>query len=165
MQIKRRRFHRRQRPIVARDPAPAVLHAPRRIPAPGAAAHQEQAHRRLLVHAVGHAAHPVIEPAQPQFAPVPRQIAVDGGSLAEIDIARPRFRTVAMRPRPHDEPHRAALAFFQPCVIVGGGADVGIVPTRHMNLRHVRELVIPAFGVNAELLPVIAECAVRPLLE
>ena len=84
---------------------------------------------------------------------------------AELDLAGVAQRAVAMRPRPEDQLHRAALRPRQAGIVLHRGARIGVVPARQMHHRHVGIGVVKAFGIDAGLLPVIVEIAVRPLLE
>ena len=67
MQMERGEIDSRRWPVLGFDPAPAVLQPTSRIAASAAAAHDEDAHRRLVQR---RALHHVVEEAQPIGAPV-----------------------------------------------------------------------------------------------
>jgi len=79
------------------------------IAAPRAAAHDEDAHRRLLVDTVGEPLEPAVEPAPAQFKEIYRKVAVDWSTGAKFHLAGMAQRAVAMGPRPKDQLHPAAL--------------------------------------------------------
>ena len=70
-----------------------------------------------------------------------------------------------MRPRPHHETDRAALAPRQPDVVLGCRARVRVVPAREMEHRDVGVSLIQALGPEARLFPVVVEGAVAPEVE
>src|SRR6266446_9758797 len=55
-------------------PTPAMVEAAVTIAAPRAAAHDEDAHRRLLVDTVGDSLEPAVEPAPAQFKEILREV-------------------------------------------------------------------------------------------
>src|SRR5258705_206923 len=85
-----------------------------RSAAPRAAAHPEDAHRRVALGAILDTAQPAIEPAPPQREKILGEIAVDRGLFAEIDLARIAQRAVAMGPWPEDQLHRPTLLSGEP---------------------------------------------------
>ena len=60
---------------------------------------------------------------------------------------------------------RAALRARQAEIILHRGARIGVVPARQVHDRHIGIAVVEPLGIDAGLLPVIVENAVRPLLE
>ena len=70
-----------------------------------------------------------------------------------------------MCPRSEDQPLPAASRALQARVVARRGQRIRIVPRRHVHTGGAAVAVMPALGADAELLPELVECAVRPLVE
>ena len=70
-----------------------------------------------------------------------------------------------MSPGPHDQRHRGAFARCQPCEIGQARAHVRVIPAANNTDRHVRELIVKTFRIQAGLFPVIIKLTVLPLLK
>src|SRR5260370_6575961 len=119
-----------QRPVGGLAPEPAMVEPAGRGFASGPAAHHKNADRRLAIDAIVEALDPAVEPAPPQGEEILREIAVDRGGWAEINLAGITERPVAMGPRAEDQLHRPALPTCQALVILHRGAGIRIVPAR-----------------------------------
>ena len=142
-----------------------MVKPPGQVAPPGAAAHHEDPHRRLVAPAVVDAFDPAIEPAPPPIEEIHGEVAVHSRRRPEIDLASVAQRAVAVRPGPEHQPHRAALCPRQPGIVLHRGAGIRVVPARQVHHRHIGIGLVVALGVDAGLLPVIVEHAARPLLE
>src|SRR6266446_4765380 len=109
MQVERRPAGLRQRPLGRAAPASAMLETAVAIAPPRAAAHDEDAHRRLLVDTVGESLDPAVEPAPAQLKEILGKVAVDRSGGAKFNLAGMAQRAVPMGPRPEDQLHPAAL--------------------------------------------------------
>ena len=153
--------HARRRPVLGADPAPAMIEMTTRCARAAAAAHDEDAHRRLVERRV---LHDMVEEAQAVGAPVAAP-GIDRRVGAEIDVAEHAVAAIAVGPRPEDQPLWSAPGGFQPEIIAGRRQRVGIVPRRHVDAGRAAVAFVETLGPDAELLPERVELAVRPLLE
>src|SRR5262249_7047127 len=127
MQVERRPAGPRQRPLDSTTPTPAMLETAVTIAPARAAAHDEDAHRRRLVHTVGEPLDPAVEPTAAQSKKILRKVAIDRCRGTEFNRAGMAQRAVAMGPRPEDQLHSAALRPRQTDVVLHGGACIGVV--------------------------------------
>ena len=134
-------------------------------PGAAAAAHQEQARRRLGLDAVVAILQPAVEPAPAKTRPGRGQVAGDGRRRAEIGIAGEGRLPVAVQPRAHDHLQRPCPARLETRVIGEGRVGVDVVPARHEDDRDRRDLVVKTLGIEADLAPGRIEGAGAPLLE
>ena len=85
-----------------------MLEAAVAIAPPRAAAHHEDAYRRLLVDTVGEPLDPVIEPPPAQFEEIFCEVPIHRSGGAELDLTGMTQRAVAMRSWSEDQLHPAA---------------------------------------------------------
>src|SRR5262249_20773912 len=132
----------RQRPFGGTAPMPAMLEAAVAVASPRAATHDKDAHRWLLVDAVGETLDPAVEPAPAQFEEILREVPVDCSGGADLDLTGMARRAVAMRPRPEDQLHQAMPGARQADIVLHRGSRIRVVPTRQMHNRHIGITVI-----------------------
>src|SRR5271165_468321 len=159
--MERDRFGVGQRPVGGADPAPAVLQPARRVAPAAAAAHDEHPYRRLIKLRT---LYDMVEEAPPIDAPIASP-GVDRCVGSELHVAETGVRTVAVLPRPKNQPLRSPPSAFQPDVVRGCRQRIRIPPGRHVHAGGTCIAVVPSLGPYAELLPECIERAVRPLLE
>src|SRR4051794_23512678 len=116
--IKGLELRSRQGPACCLDPAAAVIELAGVCLLPSAAAHEEQANRRVGVDTVPCSLEPPLEPAPPKLQPGWRHITCDRRGFAEIGVAGEGRVPVAVQPRAHDQRDWTLFTAGQTLIIV-----------------------------------------------
>ncbi len=132
MQVVRRVDRARERPLVLLAPGATDKEPSLRGLVRVAAAHHEDTHRRLAVHAVLEALQPAIEPPQT------KRVHVQGRRRTELGDPEKLWSLAAMRPRTDNQPLQALLRFRQLDIVeVRDLCAPRVVPAGDVIRRHV----------------------------
>ena len=156
--------HVRARPMIGLDPTTPMIEPTVLVARPIPSAHDEEPYTALLDD--GRLAfQPTPEPIKAHLKVVVGDVPIERCLRTEIGVTRMGCRSLAVRPRAHQQRDCAPSSGAQRPVVGQTTEDVRIQPAADDRGGNIRKAIVEPLVAEARLLPVVGEHPVLPLLE